>query len=66
MRYHKSIFNRLTKKQLVHLIESGSEKQALQEFKNMRDKQRQSDKENPAGMESCFECRMIARKLGIE
>jgi hypothetical protein len=29
MNHHKSIFNRLTKKQLVHLVESGSEEQFI-------------------------------------
>jgi hypothetical protein len=63
MRKHKSIFNKLTKKELVHLIEKGSEQEALREFKILRAFQKKGDS---SGVEACFECKHIAQKLGIE
>lgn len=61
MRKHKSIFNKLTKRELVHLVESldGEEK-----FKAIREFQiRRKDKSE---LEPCWDCRIIARKLGFE
>ena len=64
MSKHKSIFNKLTKKELVHLVEKGSPERALSDFKVMRKRQiAQKEKE---GLEACWECRFIARKLGVD
>lgn len=61
MRKHKSIFNKLTKRELVHLVESldGEKK-----FKVMREFQ--IHEKDRSGMEACWDCRIIARKLGFE
>lgn len=61
---HKSILNKLTKKELVHLIEKGQPDHALDDFKVMRTRQRASREKD--GFEPCWECRFIARKLGLE
>lgn len=65
MRPHKSIFNRLTKKELVHLVEVGSERDALFDFKKLRSSQKASAKKYD-GVESCWECSTIAKKLGVD
>lgn len=64
MSRHKSVLNKLTKKELVHFIERGSPEHALDSFIVMRRKQiAQKGKE---GTEACWECRFIAKKLGME
>lgn len=65
MSRHKSILNKLTKKELVHFIERGHPERALDDFITMRRKQI-AQKEKEGGMEACWECRFIARKLGLE
>jgi hypothetical protein len=65
MEHHKSIFNKLTKKQLVHLIEGDDGKAVMDVFRANRKIQKEHDAK-PGAMISCLECRMIARKLGIE
>ena len=66
MSNHKSIFNRLTKKELVHLVERGDEDAALSDFKKLRKDQIEMKENSSSKVETCWDCRFIAKKLGIE
>lgn len=59
----KSWKKRITKKQLAHIKET-TNNCLLREFKANREAQRKEGKE--VGEEPCWECRVIAVKLGIE
>lgn len=61
----KSIFQKLTKEELIHLIEYVLVNNPIKEFKKTRKKQIESVAVNP-NMIPCFECQQIAKKLGLE
>lgn len=58
----------LTKTEQKHLKESGCT--TLEKFKRTRETQRRDESRRqpgqPVTLFGCFECRMIARKIGIE
>ena len=56
---------KLTKKELKHIAET-TNGGLLREFKANRAKQRTWDTGVTFGAEPCWECRIIARKLGLE
>ena len=64
MSKHKSIWNKLTKKELVHIIERGNPDAALEDFKKLRKSQIKIGIEHHN--EACWDCRFIAKKLEIE
>lgn len=66
MNNHKSIFNRLTKKELVHLVEKGDGSEALSDFQKLRKEQIEMKEQSSSKVETCWDCRFIAKKLGIE
>ena len=53
----------LTKKELIHLIENTLSAN-MDSFLKNREHQRKSEEEGP--MLGCWECKTIARKLGLE
>ena len=55
---------KLTKKELAHVKEwcGGT----LASFKRNRKEQHEQEAEHPISFMPCFDCKMIARKLGIE
>jgi len=55
--------NELSKDELVHLVESCLSS-VVDALKRNREHQREREKEGP--MLGCWDCKMIARKLGIE
>jgi len=55
---------KLTKKELVHVIEDCGG--TLEGFKRNREKQLEMVQKNPDGMEPCWDCKFIAKKLGLE
>lgn len=61
----KSIFRKLTKEELIHLIEFGLVNDPIKKFKKTREKQIESVAANPNRI-PCFECQQIAKKLGLE
>lgn len=63
MRKHKSIWNKLTKKELVHVIEETLVNDPLTAFQETRKEQLRLE-EN--GGHCCWECTFIAKKLGIK
>lgn len=65
MRKHRSIWNKLSKKELVHVIEMGLVDDPLKIFKETRKEHLQMEAASPRTT-ACWECRFIARKLGIE
>ena len=62
----KSIWAKLTKAELIHVIEECLVNDALHEFKKTRKAQKEFQKLSVTKRETCFECRTIAIKLGIE
>lgn len=60
---HRSIWNKLTKSELVHVIETCLVRDAIEEFKKTRSYQISKDKK---GFTCCWDCKLIAKKLGIE
>lgn len=57
----------LTIKELKHLAEmSATGKPTLTSLKTNRAAQIKQKEENPNGLEPCWECRMIAGKVGLE
>ncbi len=61
---YTSIWNKLTKKELVHVIENCLVINPIQKFKETR--KQQIDTEKTFNNISCWDCELIARKLGIE
>jgi hypothetical protein len=61
---HRSIWNKLTKKELVHVIENCLVNDPLQSLIETRAAQEEMGKETSA--EPCWECKRIAKKLGLE
>lgn len=63
----EKLLKSLTKKELLHFIASvDNNEKIMEKFKSNRAAQRKHDKENPHGMMACWECRHIAKKLGLE
>lgn len=63
---HKSIWNKLTKKELVHVIEDCLVDDPIKVFSDTRKAQIELQKRSSSSSIPCFDCRRIARKLGIE
>ena len=63
MSNHKSIWNRLTKKELVHVIEDCLVKDPIKRFKETRNAQIEMEKR--LGGCACRQCRLIAKKLKL-
>jgi len=64
MSKHKSIWNKLTKKELVHIIENALVNDPLKAFQETRKAQLRLEAAN--GEHCCWECTFIAKKLGIK
>lgn len=55
---------KLTKKERMHMKEFCGN--TIEGLKRNREKQQESVRNNPDCIEPCWDCKMIARKLGIE
>lgn len=62
---NRSIWNKLTKKELVHIIQYVPEQSFLEQFRQLRARQVKIQ-EGKGDCEPCWDCRIIAKKLGIE
>jgi hypothetical protein len=63
-RRKKSWIQKLTKKEQAHLRETIDSRISLERFRSNRAGQREMKKRD--GREPCWECRCIARKIGLE
>lgn len=60
---HKSIWNKLSKKELVHILEMGLVDDPLGKF--METRNAQLTMELQTNNVTCWECKFIAAKLGL-
>ena len=61
---HRSIWNKLLKKELVHVIENCLVDDPIQTMMKIRNAQLEMELEG--GGVCCWECRHIAKKLGMK